>query len=475
MADIVFPVSSAPGAKPQEGSGRLVNCYAVKTEQGARKPILWRRAAGLRELTAITGHSHCRGFLLVGSTLLVVLDQRVYAVTYSGGVFSKVNLGELPGTDRVTLARDNAATPDLVANCDAGLFNLYLDSAPDSFSDGDMPALSAVTGANGYIVGATAAGALWTTDLNNVGVQSDADEETQMIGGLLRPVYFRDELFAMGPNGIAVYDETGATPFPFQYKKVRIEPGLIGKHAVAGFELGWKGSLCWVAPDNIVYRLDGYTPVPISNDDVSRAIATASDRSAIETCVYMDGRNAFLVITSPGEWSHEYNLTTDSWNERESYQRSDWRARCTIKAFDMWIAGDATTGKLMAIDNTYYREAGNPLIWQLESGANADFPSRIAIGPAFFDFTAAVAVASGQAPIETNPSVLISWSFDGGYTWGNPVQRRLGLQGDGDKLVDIRRCGSTKAKGIRFRLVVADPVHVGFMGGTMPQVQKRAA
>lgn len=42
MAAIVFPTSSAPGVQSQEGSGRLVNCMAVKTEQGSRGPILYK-------------------------------------------------------------------------------------------------------------------------------------------------------------------------------------------------------------------------------------------------------------------------------------------------------------------------------------------------------------------------------------------------------------------------------------------------
>ena len=99
MAAIVFPISSAPGVQAQEGSGRIINGYASKQEQGSRSPFKWSSSAGLLELLDITGHTHCRGFIFVGSTLVVVLGERVYAVTLSGTVFSAVNLGELVGTD----------------------------------------------------------------------------------------------------------------------------------------------------------------------------------------------------------------------------------------------------------------------------------------------------------------------------------------------------------------------------------------
>jgi hypothetical protein len=278
----------------------------------------------------------------------------------------------------------------------------------------------------------------------------------------------------MGPKGIKVYEETGDSPFPFRWKKITIPRGLCGTHAVVGGVDGWADELMWAGEDNVVYRLNGYTPDPISNDDVTRAIATAADRTLIEASAYMDGKYAFFVLTSPGEWTWEYNVTTGSWNERESYERDDWRGRHTIRAFDRWISGDDETGKLFTIDNTYRFEEDDPLIWHLESGDNANFPNRIAVPEAFFDFTAALGVAAGLDPIETDPKVMISWSLNGGYDWGSEIQRSLGAQGEGGKLVRVCPVGTTKGKGIRFRLRVSDPVPIGFNGGQMPGVQARA-
>jgi hypothetical protein len=468
MTAIVFPTSSAPGARPQEGAGRLINGYAVKTEQGARSPILWKRSAGLRQILNITGHAHCRGFIFVGTTLLAVLDERVYAVTLAGGVFSVANLGELAGTDPVTIARNNAATPNIIAVCQAGTFNLFVDAAPTAFADGDLPALNSVAGMNGYIIGTTGSGEIWASELNSVAVESDAFTAAQMKpDGLRRGVAFRGEFFAMGDNSIQVYDETGDSPFPLRYKTT-IPRGICGTLAVAGFEDGWANELIWVGEDNVVYQLAGYTPQPVSNDDVSRAIASAADRTLIEAYVYMDGRNAFWGITSPGEWTWELNLSTGAWNERRSYQRADWRARFSVKAFDRWIVGDDASGKLFAIDESYRREDGDPLIWIIESGSNAAFPARVVIPRIDLDFTAAVGRAPGEDAIETDPVVMIAWSLDGGYTWGNEVRRALGRQGQGGARVTVTPVGQTQAKGVRFRLRISDPVHVGFMGGAMP-------
>lgn len=475
MVAIVFPISSAPGSQGQEGAGRLVNCRAVKTEQGAHAPFKWPRTAGLREKLTLTLNSHCRGMVLISSTLIHVLSNRVYAVSLSGSSLISSDLGVLSGTDTVTIARNNASPPNVVAVCNAGTFNLFPAAAPTAFADGDLPAVNSCESANGYLVFSTASGELWATDLNAVTVSSSSFVESELPNGLLRVIWYRDELFAFGPSGIKVYDETGATPFPFQYKKIHIPVGIIGTHAVAGNQDGFTGQLGWVASDNTVRLLDGYTPKIISNEDVSRAIATATNPALIQMSAYMDGQYPILSITSPGEWTWEVNLLTLTWNERQSVDRNDWRARCTVKAFDMWLAGDDTTGKIGKIDPTYRKEYGNSLTWEIISGSNAAFPSPVSIGRAVFWFNAALGDDAGADVTETAPSVLISRSFDGGYSYGSPVTRELGSEGDGRRLVGISSVGLASSKGVRFHLQISDPVEPGFQGGEMPNVQKREA
>jgi hypothetical protein len=475
MSAIIFPTSSAPGARTQEGAGRIVNGYAVKTEQGARGPIRWKRTAGLREKLSVATYTHTRGFELVNSTVLHVVSQRVSAVTEAAGVLSYTDLGELTGTLPVTIAQNNAAVPNIVAVTEDGTFNLFVDSAPTSFADGDLPSVNSVCGHNGYFIFTTGSGEIWASDLNSVAVQSDAFTQAQQrAAGLLRGISFRGEVLAMGEGGIEVYEEVGTTPFPLQYKRIFIPFGLIGTHAVTGHENGGPGELVWVASDYTVRQLNGYTAPVISNEDVGRAIAGSSDPSLIEGSCHTDGKNAFVVFTMPGEWTWEYNLSTGSWNEKQSYERDDWRARRSIHAFDMWLVGDDLTGKIAAVDTTYKREYNDPLIWTLRSGSNSQFPARIVIPRVDFDFTAALGNAAGEDPIETDPVVMIRWSLDGGYTFGNWLSRPLGKQGQGGTLVTVNRLGMTKAKGIVFELSVSDPVDVGFFGGQMPAIGRAA-
>jgi len=468
MAALVFPTSSAPGLRPQEGAGRIVNGYAVKTEQGARGPLVWKRSAGLLDTgAAIPDHVHCRALIEVAGTVLHVLDERVYSVTESGDVFTPTNLGALTGTDNITIARNNASTPNIVAVTNDGTFNLFAGSTPTSFADGDLPAVNSVEGVNGYFIWTTSAGVLWASGLNAVSVASNANQSTQTHPhGLLRGVFFRNEYFACGPDGLSVWEEVGTSPFPLAYKKIFIPVGLIGSHAITGFEPRGPGVVVWVAPDYTVRRLNGYQPDVISNDSVSAAIKSAADPSLIEACCYTDGKNAFAAITSPSEWTWELNLTTGAWNERTSYGRDDWRGRKSVFAFDRWLIGDDATGSLAVIDGTYKKEYNDPLIWLLRSGPNAQYNTRDGLE---FDMTAALGVAAGADPIETDPVLMIRYSVDGGYNWSSQFTRTLGKQGQGDRRVIVNRLGMMKAKGLVVECSISDPVAFEFYGAGTPR------
>jgi hypothetical protein len=108
---IPFPLSSFPGANPQEGAGRLINCYAeplgeaVKADS-APAPQVWRgsRAVAARD----HGENNYRGGLIVKN-----LSYEVFAVQRRHGrCAGNVNvLGPMLGTKKVSIARNQAGRP----------------------------------------------------------------------------------------------------------------------------------------------------------------------------------------------------------------------------------------------------------------------------------------------------------------------------------------------------------------------------
>lgn len=475
MVAVPFPVTSSPGAHPQEGAGRLINCYSVKTEQGAATPIKWKRSPGLTELMTSASYVGFRGFIEATSTqLLAVLGERVVLITSSGGLYPETDLGALDGTDLVTVAKNNAATPDYVCVTSDGAFNLFVGSPPTDFADADLDHQpNSVCAVKGYFVFTSADGRIAASDLNSVSV--NALSFTTAPGPLLRGVSYRDQLFAFGADFCQVYADRGLSPFPLELQTT-IPVGIAGTHAVTGWEGGFTGVLAWVAQDDTVRVLDGYSPAIVSTEDVSRDIAATPDKSVLQMSCYMSSGQAFITVTRPGFWTWEFNKTTGTWNERKSYGGECWRAQRTVRAFGKWLAGDRDTGQLYEISATAYQEGADPLVMEMTSGIIQAFPARLSVPRLDVNVTAGVGSAAGSDPIQTDPQMEIVWSRDGGYRWGTPVWRALGGEGESRTSVSVNNLGATvNGKGYRIRLRVSDPVPVSVMGAEISGVEKRAA
>lgn len=461
MADITFPTTSSPGVRPQESAGRLINAFVEKALVGAPSQLILRRTPGLSQVANVVGEEHTRGFLDVGSEVIWLVDGEALKFDSS---FTVTSLGALSGSDPVTVARNNASpTKQNLVVTSNGCFNLFTGSAPTAFADPDLPASpTSVCDFDGYFVWSFGDGTIWASDLNSVSVNALSFTTEQ---GLFvrRVARFAGRLYAFGDKWTGVYRDAGTSPFPFA-REVTIPRGIVGTHAVAGWETGWANELIWAGDDFVVYKLNGYTPVPISTNDVSRSIqqaVQAGSASLIEAFVYMYERNAFWVLSCHDLWTWEYNLSTGEWNERMSYNRDSWKGMKSVRIFDRWIIGDQFTGQLYEISGTNFQEGTDPLIWHVDSGIMHGFPRGIAIPRASFNMTAGV----GTFSTVSDPQVEISWSLDGGHSYGDPVLRRLGGPGETKSHPYVLSCGLSRGQGVRFRLRVSDNVHVGLSGG----------
>jgi hypothetical protein len=407
-------------------------------------------------------HVHTRGFLDTGSEALWIVDTRVLKFN---SAFTITDVGALSGTDPVTTARNNAASPNNVVVTSTGCFNLFTSSPPTAFADADLPGTpTSVCDYNGYFIWSFGDGRIFASDLNSVSVSALSFNTEQ--GLFVRRVCrYAGRLYAFGDKWTGVYRDAGTSPFPLA-REVTIPRGIVGTHAVAGWETGWANELIWAGDDFVVYKLNGYTPVPISTDDVSRSIqeaVLAGDRANIVAFVYMYNKNAFWVLSCRDRWTWEYNLSTGEWNERKTFERESWKGAKSLRMFDRWLVGDEYTGELYEVSGDYFLEGTDPLIWQVESGVLATFPRGMVISRASFHCTTGV----GTFPGVENPLVAISWSLDGGHSYGSPVLRRLGGPGEANSHPYVLNCGLSKGQGVRYRLVVSDPVHVGLSGGVV--------
>lgn len=467
MVDIVFPNSTAPGARRGEGSGRLINCYAEKLDDGARAPYARRRVPGLKNI-ATTGFPGCRGYHYHDGTLYVAQADRLVKIEKSGSNYVVTNLGSLPGTGRVTFARNNKAPiPDILCTTEDDTFVISSTLAPVSLGDGDLPQALTIDFLDGYFIWAIRDGRFFVSAINDKTVSAlDFGKAESHPGGIYRAVAFGELLYLCAPSSIEVWQNAGnATGSPFSRAAV-IPRGIISTFAIAGNEYGFS-SLIFIGDDNAVYRLDGgYQPTKISTPDLDRLIETTTDKTTLDVTVSVTSGHQWATVSGP-DFSWTYELGTGFWHERASYLDDHWRGVCSAAAFDGWVIGDRTTDEVWMLDANTMREGTEPLVMSVISLPGSGFPNRTAIPRADFDIIVGQGLATGDQPIETDPVCLISWSDDGGNTFGTPLKRSLGRLAKYQAPVSINRTGMAGRYGRVWRIDISDPVYASVLSGSM--------
>lgn len=465
MPPIEFPSGTAPGARPQEGAGRLVNAYAEPL--GADSGIVIRRAPGIRRWGQSSQQEGYRGSILVATDLFTAFRDRLVIFNSYG---EDRQAGPLIGSGKVFFARNNHIPPQVVAVTEVGAYAFVHETGVfGDYPDPDLPAVTGVTFLDGYFFFWTPDGRMLASAVNGQAINATniATLESSP-DGCKRLVPWEGQLIGFGDVSAEVWSGSppNLTGFPFNRVAV-IGRGLISPWAVTGFEEGFKKGLFWVGDDNGVHMLAGYEAQRVSTDDLDRLIEAIADKSTIEMFCYIAGGHSCVVVKSP-DWCWVFDLGTQKWHERQSYLQPTWRVRGnSIFAFGLWIVGDDGP-RLYAIEHGLYREAEDPLVFMSESKGSRAFPRPVRVDAAHFGLEPGVSDESNDdRDAVQRARADISWSDDGGMTWSHPVERELGRQGRYNQRLSVFRTGTAGYWGRRWKVEVSDPVYVGLLGGTM--------
>ncbi|MDI1265594.1 MAG: hypothetical protein PS018_20295 [bacterium] len=465
-SDIPFPLSSFPGLNPQEGAGRLINAFAVPlgepSKPTAPAPQKWMGSSGLSQF-AITVQTNYRGGLIVKNLSYEVFESSVITLDAAGTVNV---LGPILGTKKVSIARNQAAAPDVVAvDVDNGAFKLSGGGAPVSYNGGgNLPQPNSVSNQDGYFfftiadsrVFASGLNALTQNALTFITIQGRADVT------LLRGIPFSGLMLFFTTGHFEAWQDAANVAPAFPYSRASIiDYGLIQFGAIAGYEVGFS-ELLWVAQDFGVYWMSpgSLSPIKVSPSDLDRLIeAQVKAGNILEAGVHSEGGYKFWRLDSPA-WSWEFNITTKKWCERQSLKNGLYtrtRATCGHPAFNKWLCGDQASGNILFHDDTNFTENGAPFLYRIESGPVRNFPQEQAIARADIDFVMGV----GQAVGNYRMVVLGASAGTGGVVRLTVDQTSQARTGDNVKVENV--LGTTEANGV-YPMTVVDVNHIELQG-----------
>ena len=287
------------------------------------------------------------------------------------------------------------------------------------------------------------------------------------------------ELYIVGERTSEVWYNAGLTNFAFsRIPGVGPQMGCSAPYSLA--RVGEK--LMWLAQNeqgqNMVVMNNQYSWERVSTHAIEHALASYPLVSDAIGWGYEEEGHMFYVLTFPTAditWSLDYTTymksgQTFGWHKRLSYDPVGGvyhrdRANCFMNFGDVRIVGDYQTGQLHQLSRQFYTDAGFPLkavrrtphIWQQENRGRLSF-SQLQI-----EFTPGVGLQTGQG---SSPQVMLRWSDDGGFTWGNEVWASIGNAGATKHRAIWYLLGSANVRDRVWEASITDPVPRDAIGAT---------
>ncbi len=450
---IPLPFHSYRLTERSASSARLVNIYAEQNSQDGKTPLLLRGSPGIRlAVTPGTGGPG-RGLIPFRSGLLAVAGDRLLSMDSSEML---TDLGELVGTESVYWA---AAYDGLVIVNEAGTGYFWNGTSLSIIADTDFTSRNPGPVAfldNFILVIEKDTGRFFASELANstsYEALSFATAESSP-DNLVTIIEDHGQAILFGTDSIELWYNAGFGNFPF----VRVQGGIValgcGAHRSV---VKLDNSVLWMANDGTIRRLNGVTPIRISTHAIEQAIGRYPRIDDCEAFAYtLDGHlcAAFRFVSAGITWI--YDATTNAWHERQSnWPLESWQAAGSAQAYGKTWTQNPDTGAIGELSPTIYSEWGNTIRREWTYQSIYDNGRRIQ------HRSVEIALETGVGPLSgEEPAVRLEMSNDGGRTFINLPERKIGNTGQYLRKIRWSGLGSSEDRVYRASYSAAYPLTV---------------
>lgn len=416
---------------------RTVNMYLRATESGSGKPRTQFYLEQVPGLTLFSSLASIRGGIVAQDRLFVVSGAQFYEVFADGTYESKGTLYTSTGV--VDMA--HGLNQVVVVDGSNGYVYSFASNALTEITDTEFYGSDRVAFLDGYFVfvrpdtqqfyisaidDATSLDAL-----DFASAESSPDD-------LLAVVADHRELWLFGEYTTEVWYNSGDADFPFARNQgALIEIGTSAPHTPRKIDNG----IMWVGRDangdGMVYRSVGYQAQRVSTAAVEEALRGATISTASAYCYQADGQTFYCINATGLSSTWCYEVSSGTWHERCDLTNGALvahRAKHHFHAFGKHLVGG---DKIYELDKDEHTNAGD-VLYRERTSPHSENPELEDVAFGMFRLDGTVGVANqGEDPV-----VELSWSNDGGNTWGNWLSRPLGKVGKYSQRVDWYRLGA---------------------------------
>jgi hypothetical protein len=373
-----------------------------------------------------TGTDTDRGGINWNGVLYRVMGTKLVSVASDGTI---TEIGDVGGTTQVTMVYSF----DYLAIASNDNLFLYDGATLEQVTDENLGTVLDVIWVDGYFM-TTDGEFLVITELNDP-FQVDplkygsSEVDPDPIKALLK---LRNEVYALNRYTIEVFDNIGASGFPFQrLEGAQIERGTLGTHTNAVFmeTIAFLGSgreeapAIWAGNNSTTQKLStreidlillDYTEEQLSNVLMETRIDKGHELLYIhlpDKTLVFDGRSS-SILGSP-VWFTLSSSLKDS---------GIYHARNIIWCYDKWISGNPTTNELGYFVSDISTHYDNKVSWE--------FGTQIVYnegrGGIFYELE--LVALTGNVRIGIDPTIWTEYSIDG-LNWSMPKAISAGLRG----------------------------------------------
>lgn len=236
------------------------------------------------------------------------------------------------------------------------------------------------------------------------------------------------EIYILGTTTSEVWDNLGTANFSFGRNQTAfIEYGCSARSSIAKGDNTFFFLAKSPAGGSVIMRMNGYTPVKVSNRAIDYQISTYSTVSDAVGMIYQQEGHEFYVITFPTAGvTWVYDLTTQLWHQRQSLisgNQVQWLAGSYTFGYNKCLVGDTNTGNMYQLDMTNNTENGAAI-------------TRTLVTHPFYEVGVWIYLDKLQVDFDTTPGTALSnWNLsisrNGGYTFGTakPAVPQLDVNG----------------------------------------------
>lgn len=450
------------GKSANVSAQQRVNMYAEMLQDAEKTRIAFYGRAG-RSLFATFGDTPARGGIVVGERMFVVHRGTLWEVDPAATKTSRGTISTATG--RVDLATDGDVIL-ITTGTNGYTFDLGTNTLT-LIADADFPqtARTCTWLAQQFIVDDGVGDQFYISEDGTSWDALDAASAESAPDGLNRVFADHGEIVLPGEVTTEFWGVTGEADFPFApVRGATIEYGLAARWSLAKFDDSVVGLFKTSMGQVQVIRLQGHTPVPMSNpelDSIINGYATVSNATGFAR---MQGGHPFYQINFPTAMkSWEYDALTKLWGPVEYGLNGDRdRGEFILDYINKPRLFDYSNGNIYTIDPTLYTDNGDPIRSVIFSRHFFSDYNRVIVNKVYVDFESGVGIATGQG---SNPQVMLRVSRDGGHSWGNELRASLGKIGEYRMRATFPPLGV--ARDFVFEFSITDPVKRVIVGAAI--------